>query len=379
MKPRDFFRFTAFILLFLLVNKILTAWFVPWSRAPYEYETTRRGFESVQQDLSVVILGDSHPQKDFMAEKLHRGYNFASSAESYIFTYYKIRHYLEEGPFQPSLAVVPIDMHSFSSFRLTRALTQDPAFWNRYVDYLEVGRESGLFWPYFSNRILGEFALIGGLDAAAAVLWPTEPPTATVMTAGYLRTEEDFSGSSEDERWARAEERAAFHFSGYTYNEATLVTYFYRLLDLLESHGVEVVLVWYPVSEEYYLESSSYIPAESHLESVKSLLSDHSPALVLDYHDLFFGRPELFSDSDHLNARGAETLTNQFIQDLEGAGLLSFESQSRQQTPRNPLSYIPPIENRAFFASKVGLTPPKPEGAHPAACQRPAGHRCQHQ
>ncbi|MGD2027714.1 MAG: hypothetical protein PVI99_07845, partial [Anaerolineales bacterium] len=300
MKPKDFFRIAGFILIFLAINKILVARFVPWSRAPYEYEVTRRGFEEVQEEIEVVILGDSHPQKSVMAEKIDDGYNFASSAESYIFTYYKLHYYLEKGSFQPSLAVVPIDMHSFSSFRLKRAESQDPAFWNQYVVYLEVGKETGSFWTFFRNRMLADFGLIGGLDSALAVFYPPEPLTATMMTSGYFKAEEDFSAASREEQFARTEERAAFHFSGYSYMEETLVEYFLRLLDLLESHGAQVVLVWYPVTEGYYEQAARYIPADSHLETVKELIAERAQLPIYDYHDLFWGHPEHFSDSDHL-------------------------------------------------------------------------------
>ena len=322
MKPRDFFRIAGFILIFLVINKILVARFVPWSRAPYEYEITRRGFEEVQDEIEVIILGDSHPQKSVMAEKIDNGYNFASSAESYIFTYYKLQHYLENGTFQPSVAVVPIDMHSFSSFRLRRAESQDPAFWTQYVDYLEVGKESGAFWAFFKNRLLAEFGLIGGFDSSLALSHPPEPPAASKMTAGYLKAKEDFSAAPLEERLARTEERAAFHFSGYSYMEETLVDYFLRLLDLLESHGVQVVLVWYPVTEGYYEQAARYIPADSHLEAVRELIADRARLPVYDYHDLFWEHPGYFSDSDHLNGMGAEVFTEVLIQDLEGEGYL---------------------------------------------------------
>jgi hypothetical protein len=270
----------------------------------------------------VAILGDSHPQKSVMAGKIDGGYNLSTSAESYIFTYFKVKYYIAQDNFHPSVAVIPIDLHSFSSFRLTRVESQDPAFWSRYVDYLEYGWETRTLESLFPTMIKAEFALLGGLDVIMGLFWPLDNPDSEPLIAGYLPQEDDFSAFTLDERLDRAEERVVFHFSGYTYMEEILVEYFLRLVELLDSHGVKVVLVYYPVTEYYHDLAGEYNPVNEHLATVEYLVADLQPELILDYHNLFFGQPEYFSDSDHLNVRGAEIFTDLLQEEIANAGLL---------------------------------------------------------
>lgn len=325
MKGRDFLKIFFFIFIFLLINQIIAGSFVSWSRTDKEYGVTHREFENVQDQVSVAILGDSHPQKAVMASRIDGGYNFSTSAESYIFTYYKLKYYLERGDFHPELAVVPVDLHSFVSFRRERAENIDPAFWGKYVNYWEYGSETGDLISVVPTILKAKFGVLGGLDLVSpAAVYGMESPE---LVSGFIPSSDNFAAYPAEERFDRAMERTAFHFDGYTYMDHVLVDYFYRLLDLLDMYGITVVLVYYPVTDTYYQAAADYIPVEDHLAAVEHLVAERPPALILDYHDLFFGQLEYFSDSDHLNVDGAEIFTDLLIQNLQEAGLLPVSTR----------------------------------------------------
>jgi hypothetical protein len=320
MRGRDFLRIFLFVVVFLVINQGLSGLFVSWSRLDKEYGISHREFEEVQEQVSIVILGDSHPQKGVIASQIEGGYNFSTSAESYIFTYYKLKYTLERGDFHPEVAIVPVDLHSFVSFRRERVETIDPAFWDKYVNYLEYGRDVGDVFSVAPTILKAKLGVLGGFDQAVPII--VNEIQVPEMISGFLPTMENYAASDEKERIDRAIERAAFHFEGYTYKDEVLVEYFLRLLDLLDLYDITVVLVYYPFTELYYDAASEYIPVQSHLSMVESLVAEQPPALILDYHDLFFGQLDYFSDSDHLNVAGAAIFTDLLIKDLTEAGLL---------------------------------------------------------
>ncbi|MEJ2758160.1 MAG: hypothetical protein P8046_06710, partial [Anaerolineales bacterium] len=241
--------------------------------------------------------------------------------ESPIHTYYKLRAAFEQAEFQPRVVVLPVDLHTFSSFRAERLDDQDPAFWSQYVDYLEVGREQGDWFPMAVERAKVEFAYLGGLDDVLGILFPSEPWEVADMQRGYAPDYENFANWTAEEQLDQAEERIAKHLEGSQVVDPLMVTYMGRLLDLLEEHDVQVVLVWYPITELYADLADERVSVNGHFAAMQSLFADRSNILWLDYHDLFWGHPEYFSDSDHLNVDGAQIFTERFVQDLRKNGV----------------------------------------------------------
>lgn len=322
MKGREFLKAAVCILGFLLLNQVVSSLFVHWSRGFFDYELNGREFEAVQEQVSVVILGDSHPMAGVVAGDIDGGYNFSSAAESCILTYYKLKYYLEAGKFHPQVALLPVDLHTFLSVRLERIDVHDPAFWIRYMDYFELGRETNTLDEQIKPMLSGRFPLIGGLDVTIDVIWPEETPQNLPMVSGFTAWVDDFSAVPVKERKMQARNLVESYFPEANNYDRYLLDYFYRLLDLLDEYNVQVVFIWYPITEEYYQYAGQYVMTEAHLAKIRELLADRSPALILDYHDLFFGHPEYFADSNHLNGHGAEFFTNLLVEDLTREGLL---------------------------------------------------------
>lgn len=318
MSRRDFLKLFIFILIFLGINKGTGDLFVSWSRSKTKDGITIREFELVQDTVKVVILGDSHSKEGVMASNIDAGYNLSSSAESYIATYYKMKYYLEQGHFHPEIAVLPIDLHSFSSLGESRLYSKDPAFWDKYVSYIDFEWKANTYQALPLLMTEAKFGILGGLDVLASEIEKKSTPT---LVAGYFPSEKRFSEYSMDTRIERTDLRVEYQFSDYDYMDGVMVDYFWLLLDLLNTYGVKTVLVFFPITEYYYERVSDYLPVEDHITMVKSLLTEYPSVKIFDYHDLFFGHLEYFSDADHLNVYGAEIFTQKLIEDLTAVGV----------------------------------------------------------
>lgn len=321
MKKKFFLRLILFVLLFFLINHQVMRSYIRFARQKFVYEHTRRTFEGMMDQVSLLVAGDSHVLDSFDDTNVPDAYNFATKGESPILSYYKLRHYIVDEGFRPQVVVLPVDLNTFSSYRTEGIRTQDPAFWSQYVNYFELGREEGALGDVMLNRIKAEFAYLGGLDEVLDVMYPSEPWEVAEMQLGYLPIYGDYSALNPARQLRLASMRSTRDFDGHQYFDPVVVKYQERLLALLDEYGIEVVFVWYPVTELYSQQAEQFVPVGEHFVTVQSMFGGQADALWLDYHDLFFDHPELFSDATHLNYEGAQAFTEQFLQDLAVNGV----------------------------------------------------------
>lgn len=322
MKKKFFLRMILFISLFFLINHQVVRAYIRYARQPYVYEYSRRTFEEVMDQIALLVVGDSHALDAFDDTSVPGAYNFATKGESPILTYYKLRHYIVDEGFRPQVVVLPVDLNTFSSYRTEGIRTQDPAFWSQYVNYFELGWKEGALGDVMFNRFAAEFAYLGGLDDVLAVQYPSEPWEVEGMQLGFMPVEEDFSTYAAPRQLNLARSRASRDFEGYAYFDPIVVEYQNRLLALLDEYGIQVVFVWYPVTEMYIQQVEKFVPVEEHFAAVQSMFGGQADALWLDYHDLLFGHLELFGDPTHVNYEGAQIFTEQFLQDLQTNGIV---------------------------------------------------------
>ena len=325
MKPKDFLRTAIFIVGFLLLNHFLTRQFVVWSRYDTEHATVHREFVPVQDEVTLVFLGDSHPQKSAKSDDIPGAYTLATSAESYPYTYYLMKYYLESGEFNPSVAVVQIDPHGFMSSRFDWLVDRDPAIWDPYMDYWEIDTITDEFGDLLPTIIRAKFSLSGSWDLVLEEFWPTGIEVPEPLVSGFAPQERDMSEYSPEQLVDIGHERAANHFNEAEFGDEVMVWYFQQLIDLLQAHDVAVVFVWYPVMEAYYDAAGEYVPLDDYPGTIEGFLDGRQPDLMLDYHDFFFGHPEYFADADHLNVDGAVLFTQDLLGELSQAGLFELE------------------------------------------------------
>jgi hypothetical protein len=95
------------------------------------------------------------------------------------------------------------------------------------------------------------------------------------------------------------------------------IYYFLKLINLLESHDISIVYVWYPITQEYYLEASKYVPADDFINLVAEMVPlDWKSNPIFDYHDLYWGQNHLFYNAGHLNSTGAKLFSQRLQTDI---------------------------------------------------------------
>jgi hypothetical protein len=322
MKKINFvLRFFLFAAIFLVINHWVTRAYVRFTRQPYVYEQTRKGFEAVIDQTNLLVLGDSHPLHAVNTTMIPGGYNFASSGESYILTYYKMRRYLKSPRLDLDVVILPISMHTFSGYRRSEVGSQDPAFWAQYMDYIEIGRKQDQLGDFLKVRLAAEFAYLGGLEEVFEVIYASQDWEVDRIDQGYLNSDQRLSDRSSQEIAETAASRAEFHYQGVEHIDPLVVEYFNRLLDLFEAQDVQLVFVWYPATAEYTDAAAQYFPVANHLSEINALLAGRQDPIILDYHEIFYGQYEWFADNDHLNTAGAEILTQLLLADLKDEGV----------------------------------------------------------
>ena len=303
------------IMLFLInfgISKIYTHLVLSHS---YLYRTEAQ-FQAYKQSTHILIVGDSHPMSGVDTRIIPNSFSATSTGENIIETYYRLQSILEDEPLDIKMVILPLDVHTFSSFRLDRF---NPAnFWCRYLDVFELGASTGNTPKVLFKCFLGQFSYYNGLDSTIDLL---------KVKAGFLEGEEELvrgfkieksNNVARNQLYGDARNRAIQHLLKANQFDPLAQVYFLRLLALLDKNDIPAMFIKYPVIQSYYQVAGKYLDIDSYYADVQGLLDQHSgPYLLLDYHDLFWGNNDYFSDADHLNETGAIEFTKILYQDLK--------------------------------------------------------------
>lgn len=307
----------ALLLVNLIANEIYTRLVLSHS---YLYRTEAE-FQEYKDSIQILIVGDSHPMSAVDTRQMQGAFNLTSPGENIIQTYYRLRYYLEVEPLDVKLVVLPLDLHSFSSFRISRFESMN--FWSKYINCVELAKISDSLGSYMRRHATGNLTYAGGVSDTVKLLQ---------VRAGLVEGEDPlFMGFrvksarfvDEGNKKNNARIIVGKHLMGYEPLHPEAEAYFLRILDLLAAHDVKVVLVEYPVSREYYQSAGVAMDIPEFYRSLGDLLKKRSQEPpILDYHDLFWNDQINFSDPDHLNEAGASEFTRILEQDLEELGYL---------------------------------------------------------
>ena len=314
----------VFFLILFGFHNTLSFFYISWIQSSYTYEITRRQFEEVLPQTSILILGDSYAKFSINPAYINGSFNFALNGENYIETYYKINYYLHDKRTNINLVILPVDLHSFSSYRADRF--RDPVFWKRYINYFELGKFKNDSSKYFKFWLFGEIPYLGGFDETIEKILGEEEQSTWKISMGHISHNVELPESLDKEIQTEIIKRAERKFKGKTYLDSDLTTYFIKVLKLLEENDISVVLVWHPTTQYFYSQASQYLPGNNHLNIVEKLLTNYDFSYpILDYHDIFWGKNNLFVNGDHLNSNGAAVFTQILKSDLLEMNLIPSE------------------------------------------------------
>jgi|GEM_PF-6459018 len=273
----------------------------------------------------IVFLGDSHVVDSLDPGRIGGAFNFASDGESYIHNFYKLRWLVERVPSLRAV-VLPVDVHSFSSYRANR-MPVTPE-WARYVDYLEIGRLRGQ-WPHFARELLA--LRLFGFRGEYRRFWQqgllrrSRPPAADI-DRGFKPRAGFFIKKGRSERGRR---RARRQLQGVELFSTDMVLYFNRILGLARERGLQVVLVRFPVTPEYLREAGTLVAVDDFYARVRRLAGPGVP--FIDRHQALQRPPgRFFRDAQHLNLDGAERFSDLIRSDLERLGLIKPQETDKK-------------------------------------------------
>ena len=112
-----------------------------------------REFYRYDGRLEYLVMGDSHSQYGINPRVIGHAFNFSTAGENYVQTFFKLRFILDHTDKKIETILLPLDVHSFSSFRAGR-LGLTYYYWVKYIDYIELGRRHGTLVSNLCDRIV---------------------------------------------------------------------------------------------------------------------------------------------------------------------------------------------------------------------------------
>jgi hypothetical protein len=302
---KRFLKGLLFVLIFLLINAAIGSLFMNRQVSQSRTGTIDRQFHQHEKNIRMLALGDSHVATGFDPRvfKNKNAFNFSLYGENYIYNYYKLKYILERN-LQVKIIILPIDLHSFSSWRADRFLHD--FYWVKYVNYWEVGRYKGELVKFVSKYINGRFFPYKGEFEAMFGLPPQKSRERKAQLPdifqGFVIKTETFH----HKRVKKARQRVRLHFGKHRYFDEELAHYFRKILALCAEKDIRLILVKFPVSKIYFRLVSRKVPVKTFYEKVQSMIAPYGNIRVFDYQDYFFEDDvTVFDDPDHLNHVGA--------------------------------------------------------------------------
>ena len=291
------------ICIFLLLN-FLSSWiFKKVIMGQSVANVTHSQWLKSNRTQDYLILGDSHAKSAFDPTVLGNAFNFAMPMENYLHTFYKLKYILSQGA-DIDCVILNTDPHSFTSRRSDRTPLSD--YYVQFVDYLEIGRRKSQYLRYLKTYISATFFPYVG--KTAEVIEFTTKKRSSIQKGFKIRTTL-FTNLDAKMRRKQARIRASHHIRNTEVWDKYQVLYFRKIIDLCLENGIGIVLVQTPLSKEYLTALQKITDPREVPEKVRGLIKENPKIIFCDFRDAFLNHPELFSNSDHLNFRGARKLT----------------------------------------------------------------------
>jgi len=262
--------------------------------------------------LDYAFFGDSHAGNGVNPEFIDNSYNFATSAEDYTETYYKIKKIIKEGVVMKNI-ILEIDLHTFSDrIRTPEELFNELNYYKNFVSYKNISRlrEENIAKIFLKSN----FLIIG--KGEEFMFYLRGKMKLTEIKLGWTTVEGDFSLKTEEAK--RKIVIGHFNYPPNLFEERSF-NYFLKILELANENNMKIYFIKYPLSKEYDNKiRKNGISPELFYEELFSRINNVIPDYgLLDYYNVFFDHPEYFRDVHHLNYIGSKIFSEKIQKDLE--------------------------------------------------------------
>lgn len=276
------------------------------------YEEDIGSFEN--KEIDFAFFGSSHASKSIHPAYIPGSYNFALNHGTYVETYFKLKKVVEEDNLKINHIVLEMDLHAFSEkYNEPKEMFRNLEVSQEYAALREIAEIREESWP--SVFIQRYFPILG--NAPDLIEYVKDKPTFTPTYFGGEISEGDFSQA--ENKTFIAYQRYKLHFDKDPAKVSSIsILYLIKTLQYAKEHNITVIFIKYPITKEFDEITQKNVPAEKYYSTVFSYINKMvgEDYAVLDYHDLFFDRSELFYDSNHLNYIGAEVFSKKVADDL---------------------------------------------------------------
>lgn len=273
--------------------------------------------------VNVMIAGDSHARFAVEGPVLGAAINVAVPGEHYLKTMYRVPWLLDHGSRRVGAIVLPYDAISFATFK---ADSYSPELvWGRYIDWFDLGRRKQQRFSFFGKWLKARFApYVGEFETMEQYLTASKhfrDPTGGGPSPLALQVAED--GTMVAQR----------HLRGAQPWDPVMEDGFRTLVADILQRGIRIVLVRFPVTRDYAVELRRLGADPSKREALFAEIGRPGVVDQLDYEKLFFGKPEMFADGDHLNPIGKRELSIALARDLYAMGILPTPPTDKPLVP----------------------------------------------
>ncbi|MDA1196369.1 MAG: hypothetical protein O2779_00190 [Nanoarchaeota archaeon] len=305
-------RGTLFLLIalitILLINQAYITKILP-KKQVFRKETEWQTYKSSipNATLQYALFGDSHTLYASNPNFINNSYNFASSAEGYIETYYKLRKIIEIDNIEIKTIILEVDPHTFSEkTRANEGLFHELRYYTQFIPLKEIAKHKEQ--SIISLAIENHLPIIGKGDEILSQVVSSE------IDKGWISSKKVFE-DKDKQKIARTQYKKHFTASPNLIQEKTF-TYFKELLKFAKENEINIVLVTYPLTKEYQKEIEN-LQLDTYYNTILKEANTISTSYhILEYQALFLEHPEYFGDADHLNHQGAEQFSKKLQEDL---------------------------------------------------------------
>lgn len=325
-----FFKTGVSFLLLLLTAVLVINWayinLVLKKEQYYRQNTSYQEFiESMGQDkkISYAFFGDSHARNAVNPQFLPQSFNFGTSAENYIETYYKLKKIVYLDKVKIDTAIFEVDLHTFSSlFTDKTRIFDDMFYYHNFVSYQEIKKIKNVSnWQMVKDYLSQVyFPAIGkGGDFINILI----NPKLTEIYLGWTKIYDDYSLVDAK---ALALSTYAIQFENKERISPIAFEYFLKTIELAKENKINIVFIKYPTSKEFdAILSMKGVDKENYYRTIFKAINERlADYRILDYYNLFFGHPGYFADADHLNYVGADLLSDKISKEIKSVNTKEY-------------------------------------------------------
>ncbi len=264
---------------------------------------------------SILFMGDSYLMMAANLDLFPDSALANSLGEPYLVTFYKLRYLLNVRRESPRLVILQLDKRSFAEDGVGNTENYG---WAPWVDYWEVARYRHSYWPTFSAWVMYKaFPYAGKADEFTSYMLHNPEPDRKAKEALFHRR-----ADQEKNLESIAIRRASESFLYHRWDQPEPTYYLHRIFNLCRARKVPIVLVEMPVTRPFDNAEQQFVSPAQWQQKTEEIRREFPEVTLVDLHDRFFDRLDLFMDVNHLNDRGRDLFSVCLREELERRGLL---------------------------------------------------------